>query len=115
MQNYTNYKAVIIDDASTDGSLEIYKKYFEFYKIDKKYYTLIENKNRVTALENHYLAAMNHCSKDSFAINLDGDDEFIGRNVLNVFNWGYQTKKSGVLYSNFYSYDPPLKIRPGVT
>jgi len=41
MQNYTNYHVVIIDDGSTDNSLEIYKKYLEFYNIDKKYYTLI--------------------------------------------------------------------------
>ena len=27
-QNYTNYKAVIINDASTDGSGEVYRKYF---------------------------------------------------------------------------------------
>jgi glycosyltransferase involved in cell wall biosynthesis len=27
-QNYTNYKVVIINDASTDGSHETYRKYF---------------------------------------------------------------------------------------
>jgi hypothetical protein len=27
-QNYTNYKAIIINDASTDGSGDIYRKYF---------------------------------------------------------------------------------------
>jgi len=43
MQNYTNYKVIIIDDASTDGTTEAYKKYLDFYKIDKKYYTLIRN------------------------------------------------------------------------
>ena len=40
-QNYTNYKAVIINDASTDGSDEVYRKYFEFYQIDKAHYTYI--------------------------------------------------------------------------
>jgi len=40
-QNYTNYKAVIINDASTDGSDEVYLKYFEFYQIDKAHYTYI--------------------------------------------------------------------------
>jgi glycosyltransferase involved in cell wall biosynthesis len=27
-QNYSNYKAVIINDASTDGSGDIYRRYF---------------------------------------------------------------------------------------
>lgn len=27
-QNYSNYKVIIINDASTDGSGEIYRKYF---------------------------------------------------------------------------------------
>ena len=32
---------------------------------------------------------------------VDADDELIGRNTLKMFNWVYQTKKSGVLYSNY--------------
>jgi glycosyltransferase involved in cell wall biosynthesis len=115
MQNYTNYKAVIIDDASTDGSLEIYKKYFAFYKIDKKYYTLISNPKKATAMTNHYFGTIFHCRKDSIVLNLDGDDEFIGRNVLKLFNWGYQTKKSGVLYTNFYWYQQPTTLMYGFT
>jgi len=74
MQNYTNYKAIIMDDVSTDGSLELYKKYLAFYKIDKKRYVLIENKKRVGALANHYIGTLTQCSKDSIAIHLDGDD-----------------------------------------
>ena len=114
-QNYTNYKAVIINDASTDGSDEVYRKYFEFYQIDKAHYTYIENQERITSLENLYLATINHCSKDSIVITLDADDEFNGRNVLKVFNWGYTTKKSGVLYSNYYFYQPPTKVKGGFT
>ena len=46
---------------------------------------------------------------------IDADDEFIGKNVLQVFNWGYQTKKSGVLYSNFYWYNQPSSLLAGFT
>lgn len=46
---------------------------------------------------------------------LDADDEFIGRNVLKVFNWGYQVKKAGVLYSNFYWFDPYSMLKSGFT
>lgn len=48
--NYTNYNLVLINDASTDGSGEIYKKYFEFYNISKDKYIYIENPKRLTAL-----------------------------------------------------------------
>lgn len=34
LQNYTNYFVVIINDASNDGSDEIYRKYLDFYKTD---------------------------------------------------------------------------------
>ena len=40
-QNYSNYFLVVVDDASTDGSLEMYKKYFDFYKVDPQKYVLV--------------------------------------------------------------------------
>ena len=65
-------------------------------------------------MTNHYFATLLQCSKDSIVLDLDGDDEFIGRNVLKLFNWGYQTKKSGVLYSNFYWYQQPSTLMFGM-
>lgn len=58
---------------------------------------------------------MNHCPYDSVVVTLDADDEFIGRNVLQVINWGYQTKKAGVLYSNFFYYQPGVVLKKGFT
>jgi cellulose synthase/poly-beta-1,6-N-acetylglucosamine synthase-like glycosyltransferase len=42
-QNYTNYKVVIINDASNDGSGEVYRKYLDFYNIDRSRYVYVEN------------------------------------------------------------------------
>jgi glycosyltransferase involved in cell wall biosynthesis len=106
---------VVINDASSDGSGEVYRKYFAYHRIDKKHYTYIENTRRVTALHNIYLASIHHCSKDSIVITIDADDEFVGRNVLNVFNWGYRTKKSGVIYTNFYWFQQPQTLMYGFT
>lgn len=114
-QNYTNYKVVIVNDASTDGGDQVYRNFFAFYAIDKQRYAYIENSKRVTALQNIYLASINHCSKDSVVVTLDADDEFIGRNVLKVFNWAYQTKKAGVIYSNFYWFQQPQTLMYGFT
>ena len=103
-QNYSSYKVVIVDDASTDGSGQLYRDYLAFHAIDKQRYTFVENSKQVTALQNIYFAALRHCEKHSIVVTLDADDELIGRNVLKVFNWAYQTNKAGVVYSNFYWY-----------
>jgi glycosyltransferase involved in cell wall biosynthesis len=104
-QNYSDYRVVVIDDLSPDDSSAVYQKYFAFHRIDKERYVYIENRRRVTALHNIYLASTNHCPTDSVAMIVDGDDELIGRNILKVFNWGYQTKKAGVMYTNFIWYN----------
>lgn len=114
-QNYTNYRVVVIDDKSNDGSGAVYRSFFAFHRIDKKRYTYIENSKRVTALQNIYMGSLNHCAEDAIVVTIDADDEFIGRNVLNVFNWGYQTKKSGVLYTNFMWYQHRATLMYGFT
>ena len=113
-QNYTNYFLVLINDASSDNSDEVYRKWLDFYGIDKSTYIYIENSDQKTALENIYIASRDYCSPDSVAITLDADDEFIGKNVLKIFNAAYQRKKA-VIYSNFYSYDQGNFIESGST
>jgi glycosyltransferase involved in cell wall biosynthesis len=114
-QNYTNYFVVIMNDASTDGSDELFRKYLHFYNIKKENYVYVENYKRRTALENIYMATHYYCSEDSVIVNMDGDDEFIGKNVLKVFNAGYQRHKAGVVYSNFYWYEQGVNIMLGFT
>jgi glycosyltransferase involved in cell wall biosynthesis len=115
LQNYSNYFAVIINDASTDGSHDLFSRYFDFYRIDPAKFVYVHNKQRRTALENIYSAVWEHCSSDSVVVNLDGDDELIGRNVLKVFNANYQKYKMGVIYSNYYRYHSDGRIEPGWT
>ena len=69
MQNYSNYRLVLIDDASTDGSGEVYRNYFRFHAIDKQRYTYIENARRATVLENIYFASMNPWSPSTQTMN----------------------------------------------
>lgn len=88
-QNYTNYKVVVIDDASTDNTPAIVKKYLNFYDIPEKKCELIVNKENKKALENIYMAIMNRCDGYEVAAIVDGDDELIGFNVLKVLNAVY--------------------------
>ena len=96
---------VIINDASTDGSDQLYKKYLNFYNIDKSIYSFVNNTQRLFTLENYYKAVYDYCSSDSIVIGVDGDDELIGKNVLKIFNVAYQKFKAGVVWSSFYWYN----------
>jgi hypothetical protein len=69
----------------------------------------------LTALENIYNAVMNSCSEDSIVLNLDGDDEFIGKNVLKIFNANYQRTNAGVIYSNYLRVKAGDRIELGLT
>lgn len=46
-------------------------------------------------------------------VTLDADDEFIGKNVLKIFNAAHQSIKAGVLYSNFYFYEQGTDVKIG--
>lgn len=50
LQNYTDYHALVVDDVSTDGSQDIYRRYFDFYDIEASKAMLILNKKRLTSL-----------------------------------------------------------------
>ena len=56
-------------------------------------------------MENIYYTVHNICSEDSISMIMDGDDEFVGKNALKIFNVGYIRNKGGVIYSNFYFYN----------
>ena len=114
-QNYSNFKVVVLNDASTDGSDALYRAYFAFHAIDRQRYAYVENAWRATTLHNLYYGSVRHCAAEAVVLNLDADDELIGRNVLQVFNWAYQTRRAGVVYSNFYFYQQPVAARPGFT
>lgn len=114
-QNYSNYFAVIIDDASSDGTDEVIRNYLLFHNISKDRYVFISNAQRKTALENIYSAVWSHCSEDSIVINLDGDDELIGKNVLKIFNANYQKHPMGMIYSNYHRLYSDLRIELGRT
>jgi len=42
-QNYSNFKVVVVNDASNDKSEYVYHRYFDFYAIDPEHYVYIEN------------------------------------------------------------------------
>lgn len=112
-QNYSNYVAVIVNDASTDGTDILHRRYINFFQIPKEKYIYVSHKTRNTALENTYRAIHKYCSDDSIVLVLDGDDEIIGKNTFKTFNREHQRLKGGWIYSNFYHYTHQKDLRFG--
>jgi glycosyltransferase involved in cell wall biosynthesis len=75
-QTYSNIEIIIGDDASTDHTPEILKKYLNNSKI--KFIRNIENLGRI---ENYRNLLYKH-AKGDFVVNLDGDDYFTNINFI---------------------------------
>ena len=91
----------IVNDASTDGTDIIIRRYIDFLQIPKDKYVYLSHKKRRTALENTYEAIMQVCSNDSIVTVVDGDDELVGRTVFQIFNREHQRLKAGWIYTSY--------------
>ncbi len=100
-QNYTHYKIIWIDDASTDGTPELVKKYLAKHDT-KNIATFIENKERQGQLANIY-QAVHTCSDSAIIIIADGDDWLAHANVLKAINATYQDPEVWLTYGEYAS------------
>lgn len=90
-QRYDNFKAIFIDDCSTDGSFDRLPK-------DNPKAVVIKNTIRKTALENLHDAIMNHCDADDIVVLVDGDDWLPNKNVLSFINDFYNQNDCWIMY-----------------
>lgn len=72
-QNYTNYKIVIIDDASTDFNADLIQEFLDENPIPQKV-TLVRNPVSRKATANIYKAATEYCDSEDILALIDGDD-----------------------------------------
>jgi len=106
LQNYDNYQCIIVDDCSTDKSVEIIEQ--EISKDPK--FVFIKNKERKLALRNIY-EAVEHSNpgKEDVIITLDGDDWFATKNTLKTLNKRYHDSGCWLTYGSYMEY--PSKNR----
>jgi glycosyltransferase involved in cell wall biosynthesis len=90
-QKYDNYKAIIIDDASTDKSWDLLPH-------DNEKFICIKNKTNVTALPNIHNAIMDYCDKDDIVVLLDGDDMLSTKNAFSYINDYYNENDCWIMY-----------------
>ena len=73
-QDYSNYKVVIIDDASEDGTGDLIQAFLRKVKGHHDRFVFIKNTQRQSAVPNINMAIRKHCGKDDIALLVSGDD-----------------------------------------
>ena len=94
-QTYTNYTAIIIDDASTDNTWTEINK----YKTDKC--QIYKNKNNIKNAANIVKTLIPNIKDDDVVVNLDLDDWFAHDNVLQRLNEIYTKEKCWTTYGHY--------------
>lgn len=98
-QNYTNYRVIYIDDASTDNTGNLVQEYVaQCGKKDKV--TLIKNDLRKGALANIY-EAVHTCKPEEIVLIVDGDDWLANEQVLTYLSLVYQNENVWMTYGQF--------------
>lgn len=100
-QTYNNFQCVIVDDISTDSTVEIVQKLIQ----DDNRFILILNKEKKFALQNIIEATeISKPNLEDVIINLDGDDWFSNKDVLEYLNIIYKNEDCWLTYGNHYNY-----------
>ncbi len=105
-QDYNNFECVLVDDISTDKTVEIIKKEI---KNDNRFH-LVVNKDKKLALRNIYEGIEYLKPKQNdIIITLDGDDWLAGPSVLSFLNNKYKQEDCWLTYGSYMEY--PSKKR----
>jgi len=106
LQSYKNFQCILVDDCSTDSSVEIIRK--EIAEDPK--FLLIENKDKKLALKNIYEAIVAATpANEDIIITLDGDDWLAAKNTLEILNNKYKEDDCWITYGSYIEY--PSKVR----
>ena len=101
-QNYPFFRIIYTDDASTDDTYNLVKKYI----IDEGFQhkaTLLKNDVNMKQSYSRYIM-YKMCQDDEICCMLDGDDWLFDENVLTKLNNLYKTHNLLISYGQFYYY-----------
>lgn len=101
-QTYKNFRVIVIDDFSTDGTGQALENYITELKLQNKI-QLIKNKERKLALQNFYYA-IHSCKPHEIVVCIDGDDWLANNNVLEYLNKVYEDQNVWLTYGQYIEY-----------
>ena len=106
MQDYDNYECILVDDMSTDDSINLAAKEIG----EDKRFRIIENKVKKYVLKNLCDAIeLSKPNSEDIIVVLDGDDWFARKDVLSILNKTYNEEKCWLTYGSYMEY--PSKTR----
>ena len=98
-QKYSNYRVIYVDDASSDNTGKLVKKFIKDHGMGRRV-TYKRNKNRILAMHNLY-HAIHSCRDEEIIVNLDGDDWLAHDKVLQKLNEVYQDPDVWLTYGQY--------------
>jgi len=105
-QDHPDFRVVLLDDASTDGSSER-------VPADDPRFTLVRNEERRGGAYNLHVAFTEHCIEDDIVVHLDGDDWLAVPDALSFIDAAYRAHGCHVLYGQYRQSDGHLgRARP---
>jgi len=90
MQNYPNWKIVIIDDMSTDNTVRSVESLIDNFGLDDDRIELIVNTEKKWEIAN-VIEGMKHAESNDIICRLDGDDWLTDNDALAILNYRYET------------------------
>tara|TARA_B100001093_G_C26743647_1_gene977841 strand:+ start:251 stop:1081 length:831 start_codon:yes stop_codon:yes gene_type:complete len=100
-QTYKNFQVCLIDDASTDDTVELHKIIDNYCSRNKNFTKIIKKKNKGT-LHSNVMAMQKIKPKDMDVIVIvDGDDQLYDNNVFEYLANTYKSKDVYVTFGNY--------------
>jgi len=107
-QDYSNFRVIYIDDASTDGTAKAVAKIVTRHP-KKSIFHLVRNPKRIGALANIYYAIHNRCQDEEIVVSLDGDDWFYDNQVLKRIDAIYSSEEVWLTHGTMIEF-PKLQL-----
>jgi len=101
-QKYSNYRVIYIDDASTNGTVELVKQCVDQYDAWDRFELCVNTQN-IGALANYY-KAIHSCADDEIVLAIDGDDWLAHDEVFSYINRVYQGDNVWLTWGQFIEF-----------
>lgn len=101
VQDHPRWRAIYVDDASTDGTLELARQRVAHHRMNNRFVFLRNSRNMKQAYSR--FVGYNHrsCRDSDIAVLLDGDDWLLHPRVLSVLDREYRRHRLRASYGQF--------------